>query len=70
MKLINIGVPLVFLSGLKANILYEVYCMLISRLLAKGAIEKLPVLVHICYANPGIKKFFEDKLVILNESQP
>ena len=62
------GVTHVFLSGLTANALCEVYCLSVSRLLAKGAIDKLPVMVPSCYANPGLTdKLVEEKLAILSE---
>ena len=44
----------VFLSGLTANTLCEVYCLSVFPLLAKGAIDKLPVMVPSCYTNPGL----------------
>ena len=37
--------------------------------MAKGSIDKLPVSVPSCYANPGITtKLFEEKLAILSEN--
>ena len=50
MELENMGVPHVFLSGLTAITLSEIYCLVVSRLLAYGAIDKLPVRVSNCYA--------------------
>ena len=63
------GVPHVFLAKLSANIVAEIYCLTSFQLLAKGAIDRLPVLVPRCYANPGLtSKLFEEKMSILSEN--
>ena len=48
MELVKLGVPLAFLSRLTANVVCDVYYLSISKLLAKGAIDKLPISVPRC----------------------
>ena len=64
------GVPHVFLSGLTANTLSEIYCLAVSQshLLVYGAIDKLPVRVLNYYDNPGLTdKLVDEKLQFLSE---
>ena len=68
MELENMGVPKVFLSRLTANVLSEIYCLAVSRLLVHGAIDKLPVRVPDWYANPGpTDALVNENLQILSE---
>ena len=61
--------PHVLLSGLSANLLFEDYCLVASRLLVHCAIDKLPVLVPNCYTNPRLTdELLEQKLKIISES--
>ena len=60
------GVPTVFLSGLTANVLSEIYWLAVSRFLVHGAIDKVPV--PDCYANPGLTDaLVNENLQILSE---
>ena len=68
MELVKLGVPLVFLSRLTANVICEVYCLSISRLLAKGAIDKIPVSVPRCCAN-NLKNSLINFLAISSDSK-
>ena len=48
------GMPKTTLEKLGPHVLSEVYCLVVSQLLAKGAIDSLPKYVPKVYANRGL----------------